>query len=607
VARTTPVKKAWRSLTWLLVIVAGLTMLNGAGILWQNGSWAPKLALDLQGGTQIILAPKLENGKTVTAEQLNQAVTIIRQRIDSAGVSEAEINTQGGTNVVVSIPGTPDKATIDRIESSAKLEFRAVLVASDAATTTASPSASPSPSDAASPSGVPSPSTSASPAPTPSVSPSNASDLAWVTPELQKQFDSFDCKDVEKFKTNVAPANVPLVTCSTVEKDTTTGAVLPQEKYILGPVEVAGRDIADATNSLVANSQGVSTGAWGVNIVFNSTGSKQFASVTERLYSLTGNQHRFAIVLDGQVISAPTTNAVITDGKPQITGNFTQETSKTLADQLKYGALPIGFTVNSNETISATLGTTQLASGLLAGLIGLILVVGYSVLQYRALAVITIASLVIAAVITYLIVAILSWREGYRLSLAGVAGLIVAIGITADSFIVYFERIRDELRDGRNLESAVEAGWKRAARTIYASDTVNFLAAIILFILAVGNVKGFALTLGLTTIVDVLVVSIFTHPMLRLLARTEFFGGGHRFSGLDPKALGAVYRGRAQFRTPVGVSAAKKAQTSKEVARRQTIAERKATEATANLAAGKRPDAPARKDKATSGAKGKDS
>ena len=298
---------------------------------------------------------------------------------------------------------------------------------------------------------------------------------------------------------------------------------------------------------------------------------------------------------------------MITDGKPQITGNFTQETSKTLADQLKYGALPISFVVNSNETISATLGTTQLASGLLAGLIGLILVVGYSVLQYRTLAIITIASLVIAAVITYLIVSILSWREGYRLSLAGVAGLIVAIGITADSFIVYFERIRDELRDGRNLESAVEAGWKRAARTIYASDTVNFLAAIILFVLAVGNVKGFALTLGLTTIVDVLVVTIFTHPMLQLLARTKFFGGGHRFSGLDPKALGAVYRGRAQFRAPVGVSAAKKAQTAKEVARRQTIAERKAAEQAASLDAGKRPSTPARKDKATSGAKGKDS
>ena len=203
----------------------------------------------------------------------------------------------------------------------------------------------------------------------------------------------------------------------------------------------------------------------------------------------------------------------------------------------------------------------------------------YSLIQYRALGSITVASLLIAALITYLIITILSWRQGYRLSLAGVAGLIVAIGITADSFIVYFERIRDELRDGKGLESAVEAGWKRAFRTILASDTVNFLAAGILFILAVGNVKGFALTLGLTTIVDVIVVSLFTHPMLQLIARTRFFGEGHRFSGLDPVALGAVYRGRAQFKAPVSVPAGKAASSSREAAKRQTIAERKAAEA----------------------------
>ncbi len=184
----------------------------------------------------------------------------------------------------------------------------------------------------------------------------------------------------------------------------------------------------------------------------------------------------------------------------------------------------------------------------------------------------------IAAVITYLVVILLSWREGYRLSLAGVAGLIVAIGITADSFIVYFERIRDELRDGRALESAVEAGWKRALRTIIASDTVNFMAAAILFILAVGNVKGFALTLGITTIIDLVVVSLFTHPMLQLIARRPFFNEGHRFSGLDPRALGAVYRGRATFRDPVNVSSTKRAAVSREAQKRQTIAERKAAE-----------------------------
>jgi preprotein translocase subunit SecD len=201
-------------------------------------------------------------------------------------------------------------------------------------------------------------------------------------------------------------------------------------------------------------------------------------------------------VLDGKVLTAPATNAAITNGSAQITGGFTQESSKTLADQLKYGALPIGFQVQSSDTISATLGSTQLMSGLLAGAIGLILVVLYSLFQYRTLGLVTVASLIVAAVLTYLVVTILSWREGYRLSLAGVAGLIVAIGITADSFIVYFERIRDELRDGRGLESAVESAWKRAFRTIIASDAVNFLAAIVLFILAVGKRSRLCSDLG---------------------------------------------------------------------------------------------------------------
>ncbi len=570
--RTTPVKKAWRSLTWLVVIIVGLIALNGAGVIWANGTWAPKLALDLEGGTQIILAPKLASGQTVTGEQLDQAVAIIRQRIDAAGVSESEINTQGGNNVVVSLPGIPDQATIDRIESSAKLEFRSVIQSDAAPVSQVGDTPSPTPSPGA------------TDQPTPSVSPTDGSDPNWVTPALQQKFDNFNCSNVEAANTNVAPADQPLITCE-INGTLTDG--LPDYKYILGPVEVSGERITDATNGLVANSQGVSTNQWGVNIVFNAEGSREFGTVTTRLFGLTGARHQFAIVLDGRVISAPTVNAVITDGKPQITGNFTQQTSKTLADQLKFGALPIGFEVQSKDTITATLGQSQLLSGLLAGAIGLILVVGYSLLQYRTLGMVTVASLVVAFLITYLVVTILSWREGYRLSLAGVAGLIVAIGITADSFIVYFERIRDELRDGRVLVSAVEAGWKRAVRTIFASDTVNFLAAIILFLLAVGNVRGFALTLGLTTIVDLLVVTMFTHPVMQLLAQTEFFGGGHRFSGLNPNALGAVYRGRAQFRAPVTAKSGKNAGSSREAVRRQTIAERKAAENNATSSKGK--------------------
>jgi len=556
VAKSSPVKKAWRSLTWLGVIVVGLIALNVVGVLTAGGSWTPKLALDLEGGTQIILAPKVESGETVTKEQLNQAVSIIRQRIDSAGVSESEINTQGGKNIVVSIPGTPDDATINRIESSAKLEFRPVLVA-------AAPSSSSVGGDAEA---TPSPTVDPNLPSTPTVKPTDASDLNYITPALKAQYDAFDCSKIDT--SNVAPADKPLVTC---ESD---GSV----KYVLGPVEQSGETVTDATSGQATTQSGATTGKWVVNMNFNAKGTKQFAAVTTRLSGLPGVQNQFAIVLDGKVISAPTTKSVITDGKAEISGNFTQKSSKALADQLKFGALPISFTVQSQDTISATLGSTQLTNGLIAGLIGLILVVMYSLAQYRLLGLVTVASLGVAAVITYMLITILSWREGYRLSLAGVAGLIVAIGITADSFIVYFERVRDELRDGRGLESSVEAGWKRALRTIIASDAVNFLAAATLFILAVGNVRGFALTLGLTTIVDLAVVSLFTHPMLQLIAQTRFFNEGHKLSGLDPRALGAVYRGRASFVSSGTVSKTKVHSSSREAAKRQTIAERKAEE-----------------------------
>jgi preprotein translocase subunit SecD len=256
-------------------------------------------------------------------------------------------------------------------------------------------------------------------------------------------------------------------------------------------------------------------------------------------------------VLDKSVITAPQARAVISDGRASITGSFTIDSAKALAQQLKFGALPLQFALQTNDTITPQLGEEQLRIGLLAGLVGLILVVIYSLIQYRALGFVTVASLLVASAITYLAVTILGTTHGLRLTMAGVTGLIVAIGVTADSFIVYFERIRDEVRDGRPLVAAVETGWKRARRTIIAADTVNFIAAIVLYVLASANVRGFAFTLGLTTIIDLLVVMVFTHPMVQLLARTNFFGGGHKWSGLDPKRLGAKesprYRGRGQF------------------------------------------------------------
>ncbi|SFR76670.1 preprotein translocase subunit SecD [Agromyces sp. CF514] len=555
-SRPASVRKAWRSLTWLGVIIVGLFAINAAGVIWGGGSWTPKLALDLEGGTQIILEPQLESGQTATQEQLDQAVSIIRQRVDASGVAEPEINTEG-SNVVVRIPGELDDQTRARIESSAKLELRAVLL-SDAATNQAiSPTDDPAATEPAEELSS-----------TPTAEPTDGSDPSWVTPALQEEFDTFDCSTLDDAETNVAPADEPLVTC---DQSRTV-------KYLLGPVEASGENIVDATNGQVQTQTGASTGQWAVNIQFDDQGTKDFASVSTRLYGLSGQTPRdqFAFVLDGAVLTAPSMNGAITDGRPQITGNFTQESSKALADQLKFGALPLSFSVQSSETISPTLGTSQLQAGLLAGLIGLILVVIYTLFQYRALGSVTIASLVIAGVITYLMITILSWREGYRLSLAGIAGLIVAIGFTADSFIVYFERVRDELRDGRPLVGAVEAGWKRAFRTVLASKGVNLLAAVVLFVLAVGSVKGFAYTLGLTTIIDVVVVILFTHPMLQLLAQTKFFSSGNPWSGLDPTALGAVYRGRAEFRKPVAVPAGKVASSSKEAQRRQTIAERKA-------------------------------
>ncbi len=550
-ARSAPARAATRSLVWLAVIIAALTAILGGGVLWSNATWGLKLALDLEGGTQIILAPELASGQTVTQEQLDQTVSIIRNRVDFAGVSEAEVTSQGGTNVVVSIPGVPDEATLARIKTSAQLTFRPVIATLPISQIVLPEEGAETPSDER------------------TSEPVDGSDSAWITPALEAEFLAFDCSPLlePEYTSNASP-DEPFITC-----DARTG-----EKFILGPVEVSGERISDATSGLVPDSQGRPTNTPGVFITFDAQGTEEFRAVTQRLVGYGENdvRNRFAIVVDGWVISSPRTQAVITDGKPMISGGFaSQAEAKELADQLKFGALPVSFTVQSQETVSATLGTAQLAAGLIAGLIGMVLVVIYSLFQYRLLGLVTIASLLVAAILTYLVIALMSWRYGYRLSLAGVAGLIIAIGLTADSFIVYFERIRDELRDGRQLPGAVEAGWKRALRTILSGKFISLLSAIVLYILAVGNVRGFAFTLGLTTVIDVLVVLLFTHPMLQLLAENRFFAGGHPLSGLDPRALGAVYRGRAEFRiTPEK----RRAGASREAQRRQSIAERKAAE-----------------------------
>jgi len=563
-AASNTVKSARKSLIWLLVIIFGLAGLIGFGSTTdENASFTPKLALDLQGGTQVILSPLLLDGQAVTTEQLDQAVSIIRQRVDASGVSESQVTTQGDTNIIVSIPGIPDENTLALIKASAKLEFRPVLVASAGTpTSNVDGTESQDPETTETPAPEESPATEES-----ATAPIDGSDLNWITPEIQKTFDDLDCATSFREPGQIDDPSVPLVTCD----------VDGLSKFILGPVEVDGANIADASNGTITTSTGASTNTWAVNLEFDEIGTAGFSTVTQRLFPLEQPRNQFAITLDGFVITAPTTQAVITNGSAQITGSFDRDSSKVLADQLKYGSLPIGFEVQSQENISATLGQDQLTSGLLAGLIGLILVVIYSAFQYRGLAIVTVGSLVIAGVLVYLLIAFLSWRQGYRLSMAGVAGLIVAIGITVDSFIVYFERVRDEIREGRNLEVAVENAWRRSIRTILASDAVSFTAAATLFLLTVGNVRGFAFTLGLTTIVDLIVVLLFTHPLLTLLARTKFFSSGHPWSGFDSKSLKAAgYVGRGQFRVAPSLSSGKVLKVSKEAATRQTIAERKA-------------------------------
>jgi preprotein translocase subunit SecD len=317
-------------------------------------------------------------------------------------------------------------------------------------------------------------------------------------------------------------------------------------KYLLGPVRVQGQQVSSA----IAQPPNVQQGqvAWSVSMNFKKQGADQFYNVTKDAYAAyqkdpSSPQRQVAIVLDGQVVSAPEiTRGAIGGGNAQIDGppeSFDQQYATDLANVLNYGALPLEFKQSAIESVSPTLGQDQLNAGLIAGAIGLGLVVIYCLLYYRGLGFVAIASLAIAGVVTYLCVVLLGKFIDFRLSLAGIAGLIVAIGITADSFVVYFERLRDEVREGRSLRTAVERGWERARRTVLVADAVSFLAALVLYIVSIGTVRGFAFTLGLTTLIDVAVVFMFTKPMVTGLSRMSFFSRGHPLSGLDPRRLGA--------------------------------------------------------------------
>ncbi|WP_230423236.1 protein translocase subunit SecD [Streptomyces radicis] len=358
----------------------------------------------------------------------------------------------------------------------------------------------------------------------------------------QAQLDALDCTtEAGRLEASRAAAQAqddePVVTC---DAEGTT-------KYALGPVAVPGRDVSGA-DAVYDTQRGQ---GWIVQMDFSSSGADKFADITAELAMQVEPQNRFAIVLDGETVSAPSVSERLGGGSAEISGGFTQASAEDLANILQYGALPLTFEEASVSTVSPTLGDEQLRAGLIAGGIGLALVIAYMLVYYRGLALIAIASLVVSAALTYSLMALLGPMIGFALNLPAVCGAIVAIGITADSFIVYFERIRDEVREGRSLRPAVERAWPRARRTILVSDFVSFLAAAVLFVVTVGKVQGFAFTLGLTTALDVVVVFLFTKPLMTLLARRKFFSGGHPWSGLDPKRLGARPLLRARRPAPV--------------------------------------------------------
>ena len=513
-----------RSLAYLAISIVGL-------IVWAalpGRDHAPKLGLDLRGGTQVILSPTAAGNKAVTSEQLGQTLSIIRARVDGFGVAESQVTTQGSganTKIIVTIPGKTDRSVVDQLKTTAVLNFRPV-VASDAGAPAPTPSVSVSGKKGA----KATPKTSATPKPSPSVPASSLVPPIQTKTITQKFANTFAAVNCDK-STILEGGKIDdpakyLITC---QKDAT-------EKFVLAPAALSGGDIQSAKASLPTGG----AGGWQVDLTMTTSGAQKFAEVTKSLYKQKAPANRFGIVLDGVVMSAPQVNEAILGGSAVISGSFTPEEAKALAQVLKYGALPVALNVDEVQQISPTLGNDQLQAGLLAGLFGLLLVILYLLAYYRALGIVAVASLIVAALMSYTIFVILGNAIGFTMTLAGIAGAIVAIGITADSFIVYFERLRDELREGKRLRGAAAQGWERASRTILAAGFVSFLAAFVLYYLSVGSVRGFAFTLGLTTVIDVVVAFTFTRPIVNRLAENKWMNSGASMSGVSPSRLGVT-------------------------------------------------------------------
>ncbi len=542
---STNTSRPGRTLIGFGVVVAMLLALMAL-----TGTWTPRLGLDLRGGTTITLTARSVDGATVPRENLETARTIIQNRVDSLGVGEASVAIQGNDQIEVAVPNVSSDELVALVGTTARLSFRPVI-AVQAVTPTTSPGAEPSADaspDGDPTTGTPEPAATTDPTPAPASSAQRRpvpglpteppaprtprpSTPAAVQPDMDQKLNyQPSAQDVEEYLEYQCADDFPDVSDQPLFACDEEGSA----KYLLGPVLLGGEHVTNATAGIPQGQLG-----WVVSLSFDAEGAELFADATEGLSLKQSPQNQFAIVLDREVVSAPSVSERIPGGQAQISGgSINEQGARSLATTLRFGALPIDLETSSVDTVSPALGGNQMTAGIVAGIVGLLLVVVYSLLYYRGLTLVVVGSLVAAAVVTYAVVVLLGSAVGFALNLPGIAGAIVAIGVTADSFIVYFERIRDEIREGHSLRHSIESGWAKARNTILMADGVQLLAAMVLYVLAIGSVKGFAFTLGVTTAIDLLLVIFFTHPLMTVLGRTTFFGEGHKGSGLDPDHLG---------------------------------------------------------------------
>jgi preprotein translocase subunit SecD len=540
--------RPWRRLATLaMIIVIMLISITGADT-FRPGMWRQQfrvgLGLDLSSGTEVELQAQAPAGHPPSSAEMSQAGSILLSRVNGTGITGGQVQQQGSNLINVTVPGQGPAQVLNWVSGTAQMRFRQVLLWQ--------PYTGPGRS---------------------SSSTMSFGNAGLVNAATMKLFSKLRCTpgshgtvdDAWKSTVGYTPqqAQWDEVGSQTVSCDARGG------KYALDKAVFKGTDVTSENAGLLPDAS-----QWVVNLTLDGAATTAFGALTTRQYDdyyphIDSSEDdavldQTAMVLDGNVVAEPQIAAALTTGQFEVSGPssapFTQAQADQLVNYLKYGALPLSFELLSVSSISAQLGHASLVAGLTAGVIGLTLVISYLFLYYRGLGIVSVSSLLVASLLVYLAVALLSKYQNFTMELSGIAGLVVAIGITADSFIVFFERLRDEVRDGKSLRPAVESGWKRARRTILVSDTVSLLAAVLLYHFAVSDVQGFAYTLGLTTLIDVIVVFLFTKPMVTLLVSTKFYGGGHRWSGLDPLRLGARAPWRSSaVRSDGGVGPARRA------------------------------------------------